>query len=181
MSKDYLVEEKLLPRCPGWMVNMKLKVVPHLPEIVRRICSDVVVQISSGTGSGKTLCIPSYFMLCQRAIGKLIRLLIAEPTCLNTRQAYDFVANHTHKPYLVACNYQSRSSANFQNAQIRFCTTQSVVNMMLPACRHPNTSSFFRNQYLVIDEFHHPSVENYMLAALGNYLIECGKIFMWYS
>jgi hypothetical protein len=150
-----------------------LKIFPMLREIILSIGSNKVTKVVAKTGSGKTIGIPHSYITRGDVSGIRKRLWVSVPTIINVVYQYNYALEKlpSHASY-IGFIAGGRASENANDATLLYATTQSVVNRLLNM--YKSSPSELNNLILMIDEAHHPSMENYILHGLANWFISKG-------
>lgn len=164
------------------MAASNLAITPHLPGIVSAIKTNDISLIPAATGSGKSLGIPPELS------GGTDRVFVTAPTItavtmLYARQsevlASDKRFEKSGENAVGFCNKESKKYT--KDTRIVYWTTGSMLNSFLMHVKKvfstPNEPSLKNRslcKYLMVDEIHNGSIENYLLLKLWLFMEENG-------
>jgi HrpA-like RNA helicase len=150
-----------------------LGIYPHLPEIFRSIEDESckVINLFAPTGMGKSVGISAFFYI--NNIKKVIKrqMYFSIPTVLGVQKMYGFISGKFPTDN-IGFSANRQHSKNHKKAEVCLYTTQSLTNHLMSMYSESNDMS---DVFVVIDEAHHPSYENFVLMKYCDWLIGQGK------
>lgn len=164
------------------MAALNLAIAPYLPSIISAIKAHDISLIPAATGSGKSLGIPPELS------GGTDRIFVTAPTTTAVTMLYarqsDVLASDKRfeKSGENAVGFCHRESKKYtKDTRIVYWTTGSMLNTFLghvkKALSTPSDASLKSRslcKYLMVDEIHNGSIENYLLLRLWLFMEENG-------
>lgn len=129
----------------------------------------------AGTGSGKTIGLSHETLraIVAKKINKS-KLIVSIPTIVNARWQHSYAVKMM--PELkkdIAMRAGGEGTENEHSARLLYATTQSAINILLNMYRAKKSMD---DLIVMIDEAHHPSMENYILHGICNWLLANGSV-----
>jgi len=150
-----------------------LGIYPYIPDIASALLDETkqVINVFAPTGLGKSAGISAiwYIENMREKLGR--QMYFSIPTVLAVRKMYDYLSG-MFKTDDIGFSANCQFSKNHKKAEVCLYTTQSLINHLLAMYSAENTMS---DVFVVIDEAHHPSYENYVLMKYCDWLISQGK------
>ena len=151
-----------------------LKIYPKLLEILDCISNKAVTMVHAGTGSGKTVGIPRVvFEAILYGLISYKKIIVSVPTVLNVNFQHKYACEmNPESKFYIGKSCGGQQSNNYDFAKVIYATTQSVVNHL--KYLYKTNPKKLNELIIMIDEAHHPSVENYVIHGLCNWLLSKG-------
>lgn len=152
-----------------------LKISPYLPSILYSVFLNQITEVNAGTGTGKTVGISRYVLegIFLNLFGNFDTIFVSIPTIANTMFQYDYaITNNENINNLIGYAYSGIKSQNFYESKLIYTTTQTLLNYL--KLLKKNNSEKLEKIIIMIDETHHPSMENYMIMGFCNWMIKTG-------
>ena len=150
-----------------------LGIYPHISKIFRAIEDEAcqVINVFAPTGMGKSVGLSAFYYINNMKSVINRQMYFSIPTVLGVQKMYGYLSENFPTDN-IGFSANRQHSKNFKKAEVCLYTTQSLTNILMGMYSETNDMS---DVFIVIDEAHHPSYENFVLMKYCDWLISCGK------
>ena len=143
-----------------------LTIYPYIPQILDSIYDNKCTTVVSETGTGKSIGVGYGLINDDRFKDKTI--IISIPTVFSAKLLYTYAKKNNIPVDLRADSFRTNNSA-----RLLYATTQAAINEIIENLNKKGFD-YTKNLIVIIDESHHPSIENHIMQGICNSLIADG-------
>lgn len=150
-----------------------LGIYPHISKIFAAIEDEAcqVINVFAPTGMGKSVGLSAFYYI--NNMKKVIKrqMYFSIPTVLGVQKMFSYLTDKFPTDN-IGFSANRQHSKNHKKAEVCLYTTQSLINHLVKMYSETND---MLDVFIVIDEAHHTSYENFVLMKYCDWLISRGK------